>query len=51
MSDIEIVTLDDIILFLSGYATPRGMVSTYRDSLAADLYEWIESGFDSEYLR
>lgn len=49
--DAEEVSLDDITRFLYGYSTPTGRISTHRDNLAADLYEWIESGFDSEYLR
>lgn len=47
----EEVTIEDITRFLFAYSTPTGLISTHRDNLAADLYEWIESGFDSDYLR
>lgn len=46
--DNKVVTVDDVIRFLNWYTTPQGMISTYRGRLAADLYKWIESGFDKE---
>lgn len=47
----EEVTVEDVTRFLFGYSTPTGRINTHRANLAADLYEWIESGFDENYLR